>query len=118
MKKVILTLLLGIFAAMSFTVFAQTQFPTRPVRIVVPYPPGGIDAIPRIIADKMRQDWGQPVMMDHRPGGGGRIAVEHVAKSPPEGCPSRRGLRDLLVIAPPVEKNFSFDGARDFIPVT
>ena len=118
MKKAIATMLLGIFSAMSFAALAQTQFPTRPVRIVVPYPPGGIDAIPRMIADKMRQDWGQPLIFDHRPGAGGRIAAEFVAKSTPDGYTLLMGLPDTLVIVPLISKTVSFDVARDFAPVT
>lgn len=118
MKKAISTMLLGMFAAMSFTVFAQTQFPTHPVRIVVPYPPGGIDAIPRMIAEKMRLDWGQPLIMEHKPGAGGRIAAELVAKSPPDGYTLLMGLPDTLLIVPLISKNVSFDVARDFTPVT
>jgi tripartite-type tricarboxylate transporter receptor subunit TctC len=65
--------------------FAQT-FPTRPVKFVIPFPPGGInDVLARIMADKLHARWGQPVVIENKTGAGGMIAAETVARSEPDG---------------------------------
>ena len=114
--KHILSILLAVLAAAHS--HAQTAFPTGPVRIVVPYPPGAItDTLPRMIAEKLREEWGQPVVIDNRPGAGGRIATEFVAKSAPDGHTLIVALPDTLVIAPQLYKKNSYT-IRDFAPVT
>ena len=118
MKKLVSMTLFGVLAAMNVAVCAQTQFPARPMRIVVPYPPGGIDVVPRMVADKLRQEWGQPVIIDNKPGAGGRIAAEFVAKSPADGYTLLLAQPDQLIILPLVSKNVPFDLGRDFAPVT
>jgi tripartite-type tricarboxylate transporter receptor subunit TctC len=65
---------------------AQENYPTRLVRLIVPFPAGGTaDALPRIIAEKLADDWRQPVIIDNRAGAGGNIGAEAVASSPPDG---------------------------------
>ena len=114
--KHILSILLAVLAAAHSQ--AQTAFPTGPVRIVVPYPPGAItDTLPRMIAEKLREEWGQPVVIDNRPGAGGRIATEYGAKSPPDGHTLIVALPDTLVIAPQLYRKNSYT-IRDFAPVT
>jgi len=114
--KRIFSILVFFFAALNS--HAQTAFPTGPVRIVVPYPPGAItDTLPRMIAEKLREEWGQPVVIDNRPGAGGRIATEFVAKSAPDGHTLIVALPDTLVIAPQLYKKNSYT-IRDFAPVT
>ena len=82
-------------------VSAQTAYPVKPIRIVVPYPPGAItDTLPRMIAEKLREEWGQPVVIDNRPGAGGRIATEYVAKSPPDGHTLIVALPDTFTTPP------------------
>lgn len=96
----------------------QAQYPSHPVKIVVPYPPGAItDTLPRLVAEKLRAEWGQPVIIDNRPGAGGRIATEFVAKSPPDGYTLLVALPDTLVIAPSLYRNIAYS-ARDFAPIT
>ena len=118
MNKAVSLLVLGILGVLSFAAAAQTTFPNRPVRFVVPYPPGGIDAIPRLIAERMREDWGQPIVFDYKPGANGRIAAEYVAKSAPDGYTLFMGLPDQLVIVPLISNNVPFEVQRDFAPVT
>ena len=78
---IVLWLSLGV----TLPVSAQT-FPSRPARIVVPFPPGGTsDATARILAEKLTQHWGQNVLVDNRGGAGGNIAAEHVARSAADG---------------------------------
>ena len=115
MKRILSVVLVLFAAALSH---AQTAFPTGPVRIVVPYPPGAItDTLPRMLAEKLREEWGQPVVIDNRPGAGGRIATEYVAKSPPDGHTLIVALPDTLVIAPQLYRKNSYT-IRDFAPVT
>lgn len=77
-------LLLGVVQAACASDAAD--FPNRPVRIVVPFPAGGTaDVLPRIIAEKLNQKWGQPVIVDNRPGAAGNIGAEAVAKADPDG---------------------------------
>ena len=105
------------------TVWSQASgsgFPNRPVRIVVPYPPGALtDIIPRMVAERLRDTWGQPVVVENRPGGSGRIAADYVANSPADGYTILVGLPDQLAIQPQLYKTASrLDPARDFAPVT
>jgi len=80
---------------------AASVFPSRPVRIVVPYPPGALtDIIPRMVAERLRETWGQPLVVENRPGGSGRVAAEHVANAAPDGYTILVGLPDQLAIAP------------------
>lgn len=81
------TLLLGwaVLLAAAGPALAQT-WPSKPIRLVVPYQPGGvIDAAARVIAPKLQEAWGQPIIIDNKPGGSGTIGTGFVVKSPPDG---------------------------------
>ena len=65
---------------------AQDRFPSRAVTLVVPFPPGGsADALPRIVAEKLRERWGQPVIIENRPGAAGSTGSGSVFRAPPDG---------------------------------
>jgi len=118
MKK-IFCLLGAVFLCLTcpWALYAQSKFPSAPVHLVVPYPPGAItDTLPRMIAEKLRMEWDQPVVVDNRPGAGGRIATEFVAKATPDGYTLLVGLPDTLTIAPSLYRKVNYS-IRDFAPV-
>jgi len=93
------------------------QYPARPVRFIVPNPPGGgTDLVARIVAQKMSEQWGQNLVVDNRAGAGGIIAVEVAAKSVPDGY-TLLMAHFPLAITVNIAK-VSFDPVRDFAPVT
>lgn len=78
--------MLGLTPIGTFAQEGPTSFPSRPIRILVPFPPGGAaDTFARFIGDRLSQTWGQPVLVDNRPGGGGIVATQAAAKSPADG---------------------------------
>lgn len=111
-------------AAFAASAFAQApagktvNFPTKPVRIVIPYPPGGTsDILARLIGAKLTEGWGQQVLVDNRSGAAGTLGADVAAKAPPDGYTYL--LTDIgnLAIAPSVYK-VPFDLLRDFAAVT
>jgi tripartite-type tricarboxylate transporter receptor subunit TctC len=114
-----LAALLPVFcAAGGGTAFAQA-FPTKPVRLVVPFPPGGpLDAVGRAIADKLTQAWGQSVVIDNRPGAGGNIGADLVAKSPPDGYTVVMGALSTHAVNPSLYPKMPYDAVKDFAPIT
>ena len=108
-------LLLTTFAASG--VEAQS-YPSKPIRILVPFAPGGsIDVLARLLAPRMADDLGQPVIVENRPGAGGRIAPEAVAKSAPDGYTILISSNFLAVI-PALYKKLSFDPTRELAPLS
>ena len=103
-----------------FTAAAQAQtWPAKPVRIVVAYPPGGgIDVMARQIADRLTQAWGQPVLVENKPGANTIVASDAVAKSAPDGHTILMTTDATFSINPHLYKKLPFDTQRDFIPVT
>lgn len=98
--------------------FAQS-FPTKPVRIVVPFPPGGTsDFLARVLTPDLTQLLGQQVIVENRPGASGNIAAEMVAKSPPDGHTMLLATVGMLCIAPHLSTKLPYDPMRDFAPVT
>jgi tripartite-type tricarboxylate transporter receptor subunit TctC len=100
-------------------VMANAQdFPSRPVRMIVPYPPGGpTDILARVVAAKLGNTLGQPVVVDNRPGAGGIVGSDAVAKSSPEGYTVLLGVFDITVNAS-LYKKLPFDPRRDFTPIS
>ena len=98
---------------------AQAQaWPAKPLRIVVPYAPGGItDSVSRITAPKLQEALGQPVLVENKPGAGGAIATEFVAKSAADGYTLLMGSAAPQTLLQFVQKT-GYDGVRDFAPVT
>src|SRR2546430_7241888 len=105
--------------AVLFGLCAHAQdYPTRPVRIVVPFAPGGPnDIIVRLVAQKLTETWGQPFVVDNRPGAGGNIGTDFVAKAAPDGYTLLSVGPGSLIINPLIGK-VPYDTARDFAPVT
>ena len=98
---------------------AQSAYPTRPVRMVVPYPPGGTsDIIGRLVADRLAELWNQPVIVENRAGAGGTIGVEAVARAAPDGHTLVLGVTGPLTIAPSLQPKLGYDPLRDLSPVT
>jgi len=96
---------------------AQT-YPSRAVRIVVPFPPGGTsDILARTIGARLSDSFGQPVVIDNRPGAGGNIAAEHVAKSAPDGYTLIMGTSSLA-ISQSLYRKLNYELVRDFAPIT
>ena len=100
------------------TCAAQT-YPARPIRIVVPFPAGGIaDLFARVIGQKFTEVWGQPVVVDNRPGAGGNIGAEIVSKSPPDGYTLVTGSIGTHAVNVSLFSKLPYDPIRDFAPVS
>ena len=97
---------------------AQGSYPSKPVRLVVPFPAGGTtDILARAVAQKLSETWGQQVIVDNRPGAGGNIGSELVAKSPPDGYTLLMGTVGTHAINPSLYAKMPYDHVKDFTPV-
>ncbi len=100
-------------------VVAAEQWPARSIRLVVPYPPGGpLDQVARALAEAMRQPLGQPVVVDNRPGAGGNIGADLIAKAEPDGYSIVMGAVATHAINPYLYDKMPYDPNRDFSPIT
>jgi tripartite-type tricarboxylate transporter receptor subunit TctC len=117
-KRVILAVASGI-AAVALAAIAQAQqYPSRPIRIVVPYPPGGTsDILARAVGQKLAETLGQSVIVENKSGATGNIGADYVAKSPPDGYTLLLGDIGSLAISPSVSTALPFDPVKDFTPV-
>src|SRR4051812_9326886 len=98
---------------------AQSSFPNRPVRIVIGFTPGGgIDTVARLLAPRMAESMGQPVVVENRPGGGGVLGTDVVAKSGGDGHTVFFGTMGNLAGNPAFLPNLPFNMERDLAPVT
>lgn len=113
-----ITAIIAMGAAMPALAQAAS-WPTKPVRFVVPYPPGGsLDQVARALADKMKDGLGQPVLVENRPGAGGNVGADQVAKSPPDGYSIVMGAVATHAINPALYPKMPYDPVKDFQPIT
>ena len=98
---------------------AAASYPNRAIHIVVPFPAGGpADIVSRIIGQKISEDWGQPVVIDNRPGGNTVIAAVQVAKATPDGYTLLMAIDSTLVMNQFLYKSLPYDPLKDFAPIT
>ncbi len=98
---------------------AQARYPDKPVRMIVPAPPGsGPDAIGRILSAKLGEMWGQSVLVENVVGAGGNLGHDRGAKAPPDGYTMLMGLIGPMSVAPSLGEKMPFDPAKDLAPVT
>ncbi|HKW36379.1 MAG TPA: tripartite tricarboxylate transporter substrate binding protein [Burkholderiales bacterium] len=111
-------LLLAALLALGFAPAQAQDYPARPIRIVVPYPAGGsADLLPRIFAEKFHAKWGQPALVENRPGAGGNIGAEFVYKAEPDGYTLFASAPGPLVVNQNLYRSLAFDPAQ-FVPVS
>jgi tripartite-type tricarboxylate transporter receptor subunit TctC len=109
---------LGIVLALVAALACAQTYPTKPIRIVVPFPPGGAtDILARDVAQKLTEAWGQSVIVDNRPGAGGNIGSELVAKSAPDGYTLEMGTVGTHAINASLYAKMPYDHVKDFTPV-
>ena len=95
------------------------SFPNRPVRIIVPFPAGGpSDIVARVIGQKMSEDWGQPVVVENRPGANTIIGAQAAAKAAPDGYTLFMAIDSTLVMNQFLHKSLPYDPFDDFVPIT
>jgi tripartite-type tricarboxylate transporter receptor subunit TctC len=117
-RRLVLLLLALATALPALPAPAQT-YPSKPVRLVVPFPPGGsLDLAGRLIAQKLTEMWGQSVVVENKPGAGGNIGADYVAKSPPDGYTILLGALSTHAVNPSLYKSMPYDAAKDFAPIT
>ncbi len=98
---------------------AQAAYPSKPIRIVVPFSPGGAtDTLARMMGQKLTEAWGQPVMVENKPGAGGNIGADLVAKAPGDGYTLLLAAAGFMAVNPSVYPNMTYDPAKDFAPLT
>ena len=117
MRKVVLhvALTLGVLAA--GPVIAQDAYPSKPLRILVPFAPGGgIDILGRTLGQKLQERWKQPVVIENRPGASGAIGFDMAAKSPADGYTILMSVNTMIML-PSLNKKLTFDPIKDFVPV-
>jgi tripartite-type tricarboxylate transporter receptor subunit TctC len=98
---------------------AQESYPNHAIRIIVPFPPGGgTDTVTRVIAQKMTENWKQPVVIDNRPGANSIIGAEAAARSAPDGYTLLAAIDSTLAMNPSLYEKLSYDPVKDFAPIT
>jgi tripartite-type tricarboxylate transporter receptor subunit TctC len=112
-------LLLAVLSLLTLPALAQDTYPSKPIRMVVGYAPGGgTDVVARLVAARMTVQLGQSVIVENRPGNSGIVAASQVAKSPADGYTIMMGVISLNAIQPSLVPNLPFDPVKDFAPVT
>lgn len=105
-------------ATLAVPAFAQA-WPARPIKLVIPFPPGSSpDIIGRLVAEPLAQALGQPVVVDNRPGAGGNLGTGVVAKAEPDGYTFLFTIQGPLVTAPLLSKSLSYDPVKELAPVS
>lgn len=109
-------------ASLSFGLNVQAQspaaWPSKPIRFVVPYPPGGpLDTIARVLAEQAKTTLGQPIIVENKPGAGGNIGADLIAKAQPDGYSLVMGAVATHAINPALYSKIPYDAVRDFAPV-
>lgn len=95
------------------------DWPTRPVKLLVPYPPGGnVDSAARIIADGLQKAFGQPFIVENRAGASGMVGTRHVAKSPPDGYTLLMGTNAAILFNPLIREHAAYHWTHAFAPVS
>jgi tripartite-type tricarboxylate transporter receptor subunit TctC len=106
-------------AAQDRPVVAEPDFPNRPVRIVVPFPPGGpLDIMTRVYAQRLGEEWKQPVVVENRAGGNSAIGAQQVARATPDGYTLLVAMDTTLVMNPLTVPNLSYDAQKDFVLIS
>ena len=118
MRKISLTMALGaaVIAAFSLNVAAQS-YPEKPIRLVVPYPPGGIDPYARVMMPKMVESLGQQIILENRPGANGLIGTENVVRSPADGYTILFATTSTLVGGYLMLKSVTWDPTKDLTAI-
>lgn len=117
-RQMLSACVLALGASIFGSVSAQTDYPARPVKLVVPFAVGGVtDTSARIIADEIGKRLGYPMIIENRSGASGNIGTGNVARSTPDGYTLLLGFDGTMVINPHVFANIPFDTVKDFVPV-
>jgi len=94
-------------------------YPAKPIRVVVAFPPGGTnDILARLIGQRWSEAWGQPVIVENRPGANTIIGAELVVKAPPDGYTLLVGASSTYTVNPAIYRKLPYDPFRDFTPIT
>jgi tripartite-type tricarboxylate transporter receptor subunit TctC len=105
-------------SSVAFLAFAQQAYPSKPIRLVVPFPPGGgTDIMARVVANKLTQTLKWVIIIDNRPGAGGNIGVDLVAKAPADGYTIVMGQTSNLAVNPTLYAKMPYDSVKDLSPI-
>ena len=117
--KVVMAAAVGIVATASFQVHAQSGFPNKPVRVVIPFPPGGaLDTLMRTIAPEVSNQLGQQVVILNKPGGGSQLAAVEITSTPADGYTIFMGQVGDFAVNPLIYKKINYIPSRDFTGVS
>ena len=120
MRKLLYATVFGALAGLSMSSAAQSDYPNKPIKFVVPVPPGGAaDAMGRMIAEHLQKKWGQPVVIENKPGAGSALGMDAVAKAPADGYTIGLGNIAANAINPAVRPDgFPYQPVKDFAPIS
>ncbi len=111
-------LLLAAICALPLASMAQDSYPNQPIKVIVPFPPGGgSDIVTRLLMDKMRVATSWTFVIDNKPGAGGQIGMTAVAKSKADGYTIGMGQTASIAINPTLLPKLPYDAAREFVPI-
>ena len=118
-KRLAAHAILASFSAVAATSAHAAEFPEKPIKIIVPFSAGGAtDMLARTVGQKLQESWGQPVVVDNRPGAGGNIGAEAVARAAPDGYTLLLVAAGFMAVNPHVYSNLTYDSIKDFAPIT
>ena len=116
-RRVVAALGAGALAGVAGAARAQPAWPGKPVRIIVPYTPGtGMDILARTLGPPLGTSWGEPIVVENRPGASGNLGAAFVAKAPPDGLTLLMGV-NTLIINPALYTNMAYDPLKDLTPI-
>ena len=117
-RRYFLSLMLGTCAAaLTISRGLAQAYPSRPIKMIVPYAPGGADVVARLIGERIYASLGQPIVIENKPGAGGAIGTKMVAIADPDGYTLTLASPGPITVAPAVVKNLDYDPMKDLVPI-